>query len=196
MHLKDKMRDINDNIIANRTKARYEKLSDDIKRKLDDFNNADIAEYQLKVIKRKRSYPEIGDLFKINPKNEILLYGVVINNHINNINGDDLILILIFKQGVNVERCIEEGIKCDDLLLYPEIVGKEYWTRGYFYNYSHYDKHINFDNYGFYSIGKDKFVNEYGEEIGEPQILGTYGVATDIGIARMINRELIIAGIL
>ena len=80
-------------------------------------------------------------MFKINPKNEIFLYGVVINNHINNINGDDL-------------------------LLYPEIVGK------------------------------DKFVNEYGEEIVESQILGRYSVVTDTGIARMINRELIIAGII
>ena len=105
-------------------------------------------------------------MFKINPKNEIFLYGVVINNHINNINGDDLILILIFKQGKNIERCIEEGIKGDDLLLDPEIVGK------------------------------DKFVNEYGDEIGEPQILGMYSVVTDTGIARKINRELIIAGII
>lgn len=191
------MKDINDNIITNRWKARYAKLSDDIKKKLDDFNNiTEVAEYQLQVIKRKRSYPEIGDLFKINPKNELFLYGVVINNHINNINGDDLILILIFKQGKSIERCIEEGIKSDDLLLEPQIVGKEYWTRGYFYNYSHYDQHINFDNYGFYYIGKDKFVNEYGEEIGEPQILGTYGVNTDIGIASKINTELIIAGII
>ena len=132
------MRDINDNIFTNRWKARYAKLSDDKKKKIDDLYNAEAAEYQLQVIKRKRTYPEIGDLFKINPKNEIFLYGVVINNHINNINGDDLILILIFKQGKNIERCIEEGIKGDDLLLYPEIVGK------------------------------DKFVNEYGEEIVEP----------------------------
>ena len=190
------MKDINDNIITNRWEAWYEKLSDDKKKKIDDLYNAEVAEYQLQVIKRKRTYPEIGDMFKINPKNEIFLYGVVINNHINNINGDDLILILIFKQGVNVERCIEEGIKGDDLLLYPEIVGKEYWARGYFYNYSHYDQHINIDNYGFYSIGRGTFVNEYGEEIDEPQILGRYSVVTDTGIARMINRELIIAGII
>lgn len=190
------LKDMNNNIVSNRWKARYAKLSDDIKKKLDDLNNADIAEYQLQVIKRKRSYPEIGDLFKINPKNDIFLYGLVINNHIHNMNGDDLIVVLIFKQGVNVEKCIGEGIKSDDLLLSPEIVGKEYWTRGYFYNYSHYDKNISIDNYGFYSIGKGKFFNEYGKEIDEPQILGTYGVATDTGIARMINKELIIAGIL
>lgn len=53
------------------------------------------------------------------------------------------ILILIFKQGKNIGRCIEEGIKGD-----------------------------------------------------EPQILGVYSVATDTGIARMINRELVIAGII
>lgn len=189
-------KDMNNNIISNRWKARYVKLSDDKKKKIDDLYDAEIAEYQLQVIKRKRIYPEIGDLFQINPKGDLFLYGIVINNHIHNMNGDDLILILIFKQGIDIEKCIDEGIKEEHLLLPPEIVGKEYWTRGYFYNYSHYDQKINIDNYGFYSIGKGKFFNEYGEETDEPQILGTYGVATDSGIARLINRELIVAGIL
>ena len=42
------MKDIDDNIITNRWKARYAKLSDDIKKKFDDFNNiTEVAEYQL-----------------------------------------------------------------------------------------------------------------------------------------------------
>ena len=85
------LKNMNNNIISNRWKARYEKLPDDVKKKLDDLNNADIFDYQLQVIKRKRNYPSIGDIFEINPKDSLFFYGIVVNNHINNINGKDLL---------------------------------------------------------------------------------------------------------
>lgn len=191
------LKNINNNIISNRWKERYAKLPDEIKDKLDKLDDLDVSEYQLQVIKRKRIYPEIGDIFKINPKGDIYLYGIVINNHINNINGEDLVLILIFKTEMNLEEAIKEGVKNSDLLIPPAIVGKEYWTRGYFYNVANNEKVINIKNYGFYSIGKGKFFDEYGKEIlKEPQLLGTYGVSTICGIALEINQELIIAGII
>lgn len=189
--------DINNNIIANRWKERYEKLSDGKKNKLEVLSKAEISEYQLQVIKRKRIYPKKGDIFEIKPKGNILLHGMVINNHINNINGDDLLLVLIFKEHVDVRRCVIKGIKSDDLLIPPQIVGKEYWARGYFCNVDGYDDTIRIDNYGFYYIGKHKFCDEYGNEMKEePELLGIYGVATIIGVAKKINQELIIAGIL
>lgn len=188
------LNDINNNILSKRWEERYEILSDEIKEKLD---NLDVSDCQLQVIKRKRIYPEIGDIFKVNPKGDLIYYGLVVNNHINNINGEDLLLILIFKEGVNVKESISRGIEHDELLIPPQIVGKEYWTRGYFYNVEHYSEKIKIDGYGFYSIGKGKFFDEYGNEIAnEPQLLGTYGVATIAGVAVKINQELIIAGIL
>lgn len=119
-------------------------------------------------------YCHIKDnLYKyMTPKGDLFYYGLVVNNHINNINGEEL-------------------------LIPPQIVGKEYWTRGYFYNVEHYNEKVNIDSCGFYSIGKRQFVDEYGNEItNEPELLGMYGVATITGIARKINRELIIAGII
>ena len=155
------------------------------------------TEYQLQVIKRKRIYPEIGDIFKINPKEDIYLYGIVVNNHINNINGDDLILVFIFKQGVDLQDAISKGVKYSDLLISPAIVGKEYWTRGYFYNVTKDNDVKRINNYGFYYIGKDKFVDEYGKEISVvPELLGTFGVFTVYGIAMEINQELIISGVI
>ena len=149
-----------------------------------------------KRIKRKRIYPEIGDVFQINPKGKFLLHGVVINNHINNINGDDLILILIFKDKADLSIALQNAEK-EDLLIPPQIVGKEYWTRGYFYNISHVENIPKLKTYGFYSIGNRKFLDEYGKEVKEePELLGTYGVATISGVARKINQELIISGIL
>lgn len=189
------LKDINNNIISNRWKERYSRLPNEIKEKLEVLDNMNISDYQLQVIKRKRIYPEIGDVFKINPKEDIYLYGLVVNNHINNINGEELLLILIFKEGVDIKECISKGIGCDELLIPPQIVGKEYWTRGYFYNVEHYNEKVKFDSYGFYSIGKGIFFDEYGNEItNEPRLLGIYGVTTISGIAKKINQELIILG--
>lgn len=187
---------LNDNIISNQWKKRYAQQPDEIKKKLDKLDNANATDYQLQVIKRKRIYPEIGDIFQVNPHNDIILYGVVINNHVNNINGEDLLVVMIFKNEVDIKESISHGVKYDELFIPPQIVGKEYWTRGYFYNIDHYNEKINVGNYGFYSIGKKKFLNEYGDNILDKiELLGTYGVATIYGIAMEINQELIIAGI-
>lgn len=89
------------------------------------------------------------------------------NTHINNINGDDLIPLAI--------------------------VGKEYWTRSYFYNIGHFDGLMNINSYGFYWIGKGKFVDEYGDVLtSKPDLYGSFGVTAIIGIARQITKELII----
>lgn len=191
------LNDVNNNILSKRWDERYEKLSDEVKEKLAELDNVDISEYQLQVIKRKRIYPQIGDVFIIKTKEDLILHGTVINNHINNINGDDLVLIMIFKLGVNVDEVIARGIKYDDLLISPVMVGKEYWTRGYFYNIANNGNTSNIKNYGFYNIGKGKFMDEYGNElVDEPQLLGAYGLATVFGIAYEINQELIIEGLL
>jgi len=188
------IKDINNNIRSNRWKARYDKLPDEIKVKLDALADADFNEYQLKVIKRKRVYPEIGDIFRICPCDNVEYYGIVVNNRINNNNGEDLIVVFIFKSGVDIKQSVSNGIKKEDLLIDPEIVGKEYWTRGYFFNIDHITISVN--NYGFYSIGKRKFFDEFGNDIHEePYLLGTYGVATISGIAYGINKEMIISGI-
>ena len=64
------------------------------------------------------------------------------NNHINNINGDDLLVVMIFCNEAEIQECIQKGIKAEDLLIPPQIVGKEYWTRGYFYNVKRFDAFI------------------------------------------------------
>lgn len=60
-----------------------------------------------------------------------------------------------------------------------------------------FDGVLDINNYGFYKIGKRKFVDEYGNEIPcEPELLEVYGVATVTGIARMVTQELIIRGMI
>lgn len=191
------LKNMNDNILANRWKQRYAEQPQEIKDRLDKLNDAKVEEYQLQVIKKKRSYPEIGDIFQVNPRGDSILHGVVVNNHINNINGDDLLFILMFKPDVSVDEALEKGVSKEDLLIDPVMVGKEYWTRGYFYTFSHTEQIANVKNYGFYSIGKRKFFDEYGAEIfKEPSLLGGFGVATITGIGKKVNQELIILGMI
>lgn len=76
------------------------------------------------------------------------------------------------------------------------MVGREYWTKGYFYNIDKVESMEKVKGYGFYNIGKGVFLDEYGNEMAnEPKLLGAYGVATITGIAREIAQELIISGI-
>ena len=80
-----------------------------------------------------------------------------------------------------------------ELLIAPVMVGREYWTRGYFYNTGENIEIPSEIDYGFYSIGKGMFMDEYGNEIvREPELLGTFGVATITGVSYEINVELII----
>lgn len=74
------MKNINDNVIANRWKQRYAQQPDRIKEKLDELEKKELKDYQLQVIKRKRAYPQIGDIFEINPKDDIILYGIRANS--------------------------------------------------------------------------------------------------------------------
>lgn len=186
---------LKDNILSNRWKQRYEKLPKEVKNKLDTLNNSKVEEYQLQVLQRKRTYPNVGDIFQLSPREDFFLKGIVVNNHISNINGEDLVLVFIFKPDSNVDEVLKNGVEKDDLLIAPAIVGKEYWTRGYFNNISNNMDVKKIREYGFYSIGKGKFFDEYGAEIlKEPTLLGTYGVATITGIAKEVNQELIILG--
>ena len=181
------------NILSKRWEERYNNLSDEVKRRLKWLDEQKIKDIQLRVIKRKRDYPEIGSIFKLNPKEELYLHGIVINNHIKNNNGDDLLIVVIFREGVNIKESLSGGIKKDDLLLRPTIVGKEYWTRGYFYNIDKFETNNLVGRYGFYSIGKRIFCDEYGAKLDlEPELLGVYGVSTVYGIAMEITKELII----
>ncbi|MCM1127900.1 MAG: immunity 26/phosphotriesterase HocA family protein [Lachnospiraceae bacterium] len=128
------MDDIRDgNLLARRWEERYAKQPDSVKKKLDILYDQEIKDYQLKVIKRKRIYPEKGDIFLINPKDSLYFFGLVINNHVSNINGDDLIVIMIFKDKA---KSLEDNVFSPDytnLLIPPSMVGKEYWSRGCFY---------------------------------------------------------------
>ncbi len=184
---------INDNPISKRFNERYELLDENIKKELEKLDESDPKEYQLQVIKRKRILPQKGDVFLVSPRKDLFFKGVVVNSNISNINGEELLLIFILKNKKNKSGEIYDLTDVSELLIAPVMVGREYWTRGYFYNTGENIEIPSEIDYGFYSIGKGMFMDEYGNEIvREPELLGTFGVATITGVSYEINVELII----
>ena len=172
---------------------RYKSFSSDIQYKLDELYNASSKEYQFNVVKKSRKHSTRGDVFVINPINDLFLYGVVLNSNINNICGDDLYVIIILKERAEINKKKEIRLITDNILVGPCIVGKEYWTKGFFGRTDINIQDIPQFSYGFYYIGKSKYVNEFGNEIFEkPDMVESFGVATITGIAYKVRKELII----
>lgn len=184
------LKSINDNPISKRVRATYLQQSDEVKNKLDILREQNYKEYQLKVIKRSKIIPKIGDVFEIKPNDDTTLYGVVINTPIKNRNGDNLNLIFVMKKNVNVN---DFKFTDDELLISPMIVGREYWSRGYFFNTGNRLSIPNDIDYGFYDIVEQKYVDEYGNDLKRiPKTFGVMGVSTISGVAYEINKALII----
>lgn len=187
------LKNMNDNPLSRKWKDRYNKLPEHTQKELDEFDSKSYKEYQLNVIKSTRTLPKRGDVFLINPKDNKFFVGVIVNDNVNNINGNDLYVVLILKSKVDsiVDKVFE--LDLSNLLIEPCIVGKEYWTRGYFYNCDVFVENLPNIDYGFYSIGKGKYFDEFGHALNHiPEFLGTFGVSTIIGIAYKVNKELII----
>ena len=187
------LNDIYNNPLSRRWKKRYNELPNDVKERLNELSNQKIVQYQLDVIKRKRIIPQKGDVFLVNPKESLYFFGVVVNDNVNNINGDGLYVAMIFRN--KAESLIDTNFVADykNLLIAPSIIGKEYWTKGYFYNIELKAETFQDIEYGFYSIAQEKYLNEYGKEVFKvPHLFGNFGVKTISGIAYQINKELII----
>ena len=56
---------MNTNLIALRRKEHFESLNLEIQKELDNFYDTKAATHQLKVIKKSRSIPKVGDVFLI-----------------------------------------------------------------------------------------------------------------------------------
>lgn len=120
--------------------------------------------------------------------------GVVINAGIEIGDTYSSVVFILDKEYENMDIDVED-LNLENLLYYPEIVDKGYWSRGYFYNIGKRIEIPNDLDYGFYSLGEECYVDEYRNKISRcPKLLGIYGVATGTGVAYYINRELILKG--
>lgn len=163
-----------------------------IKKRLYELEEKDAEYFQLKVIKKQRVYPEIGDVFAVNPIDNFYFWGIVVNNHINNSDGDDLLVVMIFDEKIDISDVRDFVPDFNNLLTNPCIVGPEYWTKGLFYRIGKV-KEIQFPKYGFFDGLDDRLYDEYGKRLWKrPPLLGLRGVYTIIGVGYEIYCELII----
>lgn len=180
------------NLFKERWEKRYAVQPPEIKRALDELNDKCFEDYELGVIKRKRVIPQTGDVFLVMPKPEIIFWGVVLKGDIECINGTQLAVIGIFKQKAKSIYDEKPVFDYSNFLLAPETVGKENWTRGYFYNTGHKENIPDDLDYGFYRLANNRFVDVYGNKLDrEPSMWNAFGVATVSGVAHGINEELI-----
>ena len=193
MDLKEHLKDLHDNVLSRRWEERYSKQPPEVQKKLDELDEADPEEYQLKVIKRKRIIPKTGDVFLVNPVQDLYFYGIVLKGYVSNNHGDEQSVIMIFKSKTREQTMDNFILDFDNILIGPCIVEKGYWSRGYFYNIGKIDlTHIKLD-YGFYRIGRGQYCDEYGRELNYiPKYLDAFGISTGTGIAYEITKELII----
>lgn len=189
---------INDNnILLNEWKARYEQQNESTKRKLDELKS-DLVQgrnnnFQLLKIKRSYKYPEKGDIFVFQPRENIFFYGLVLNAHINNLQGEDMYVVALFRSKSKSVDDFSFILDYSKLLLAPLMVDRIYWTKGLFYNVSHIDNLGTPPSYGFYKIARTKpFWNEFDEPLEQrPEYLST-GAQTSIGVGYKVNKEIII----
>lgn len=185
------------NILLNEWKARYEQQNESTKRKLDELKS-DLVQgknnnFQLLKIKRSYKYPEKGDIFVFQPRDNIFFYGLVLNAHVNNLQGEDMYVVALFSiKSKSVDK-FSFVLDYSKLLLVPLMVDRFYWTKGLFYNVSHTDNLGTPPSYGFYKIARTKpFWNEFDEPLEQrPEYLST-GAQTSIGVGYKVNKEIII----
>ena len=193
------MFDCND-IAAVERVMRYETLSSEKKKKIDTYQSISSDIYQLYEIKRKRPKLNRGDIFLLNPCENIYLYGAVLNCNVNRLNyGKDLVVICIFKASTNSLDAKTELplLSSENILLGPILTVKTYWNNGYFYNIGNAAEAVSDIKYGFYksAFKKEncKIINEFGEVMSEkPQLLNSDGLTTMTGVAYHVHYELII----
>ena len=185
------------NILLKEWLERYNNKNESIKKELDRLHG-DLVQgrnnnFQLLKIKRSYKYPEKGDIFVFQPRKNIFFYGLVLNAHVNNLQGEDVYVVALFSiKSKSVDK-FSFVLDYSKLLLAPLMVDRIYWTKGLFYNVSHTDNLGTPPSYGFFKIAREnQFWNEFDEPLEQrPEYLSS-GAQTSIGVGYKVNKEIII----
>lgn len=191
------MKFYDNNILLKEWLERYNNQNESIKKELDRLHG-DLVQgrnnnFQLLKIKRSYKYPEKGDIFVFQPRKNIFFYGLVLNVHVNNLQGEDMYVVALFSiKSKSVDK-FSFVLDYSKLLLAPLMVDRFYWTKGLFYNVSHTDNLGTPPSYGFFKIAREnQFWNEFDEPLEQrPEYLSS-GAQTSIGVGYKVNKEIII----
>lgn len=136
----------------------------------------------LLVLKKSRKKPKEGDVFVLNPQSGLYCYGKVIKTGVKSkdsfVNGMYLIYLYDYfseTKELNVE------LDVDNLLIPPIVVNTQLWIKGYAETLSNVavsEKEKNLE-FGFWHIGKKKYVNINCDEIDFiPQLVSPFGLCS------------------
>ena len=157
-------RTVERNLLAEHYKRRYEMQSKEVREKLDRLSEQDPREYQVKILKRKRIIPQKGDVFVVSPREGVYYCGVVVNAGDGISDTYSAVVFILDKEYESMDIDVAE-LDLENLLFYPQIVDKGYWSRGYFYNIGKQIEIPNELDYGFYDVVDEYYVDEYGNRI-------------------------------
>ena len=135
-----------------------------------------------------------GDVFIIQPKEDVFFFGVVVKAKMALkdpiMNGGHLIFIFNYPSR---EKEIPENLFSYDLLIAPQIVNNQGWLKGYFETLgtiSINKKDIE-KNYGFWDIITKQYVDEMGEPLpSEPNMFSDYGLGSYGSVSVAIKETL------
>jgi hypothetical protein len=149
---------------------------------------------ELIKMKPSRKKPKEGDVFVIQPKEGLYLYGKVIRTKIPSknimINGWNLIYVY---RKISKNIVMPDYLVANDLLIPPQIVNNQGWLKGYFQTIgslpvTEKDKSI---NYGFLDFKTKEYVNEEGKPLGyKPEMWTDYGIGSYGSVASDIKTSL------
>lgn len=161
--------------------------------KLNDLREKGHMTDELVFIQRKRPKLQKGDVFVVQPKENIYFYGLILNV-CSTPSCKCKVIACIFKN-ITHEKTMD-NFKADfnNLLLPPLVLFKEPWTSGYFYNVGK----INIDEiavptYGFYHTTTSTIISEVGERLNTfPELIGSTAYSGIGAVTYKITQELII----
>ena len=137
-------------------------------------------------------FGQAGNKLFIGRKN-IFFYGLVLNAHINNLQGEDMYVVALFRSKSKSVNDFSFILDYSELLLAPLMIDRIYWTKELFYNVGHIDNLGTPPSYGFFKIAREnQFWNEFDEPLEQrPEYLSS-GAQTSIGVGYKVNKEIII----
>ncbi len=148
---------------------------------------------ELVFIQRKRPKLKPGDVFVVQPKENIFFYGLIIGI-CSRPDCKCQVTACIFRNLTNKMTMNDFRADFRNLLLPPLNLFKEPWTSGYFYNIGHADlDSMQIPSYAFYHIFSGSVVTAKGEHVKMmPELIGLSAICGIGSVALQITQELII----
>ncbi|WP_405079952.1 immunity 26/phosphotriesterase HocA family protein [Paenibacillus chitinolyticus] len=149
---------------------------------------------ELRILKRTRKSPRVGDIFVMEPKENLFYFGKVINANVVSknplFNGGYLIYLYNYPA---TTKEIPDHLSPNNLLIPPIVTNKQGWLKGYFETVGSRDatsEEKNLD-YGFWHSTSEKFYSLSWDVLTEkPTQFIRNGLISYGGIGRGIHRLL------